>query len=70
LGLLLGYPSLLVGVFFAFIIGAIWGIILLTAKQKKFGQVIAFGPFLVIGFYFSLLWGKALWIYYWTELII
>lgn len=70
LGLILGYPSLIVGVFLAFIIGAIWGIILIINQKKKFGQVLPFGPFLVTGFWFSLIWGTELWDYYWHQLII
>lgn len=68
LGLLLGLPQIIVGVFSAFIIGAVWGIILIVAGSKKFGQTIAFGPFLVIGFWLSLIWGQKLWAYYWQLL--
>lgn len=70
LGLILGYPRLIVGVFLAFMIGGIWGIILIAFKRKKFGQVIPFGPFLIVGFWFSLIWGQQLWHYYWYQLII
>ena len=70
LGLILGYPSLIIGVFLAFIIGAIWGIILIITNKRKFGQVIPFGPFLIVGFWFSLIWGQQLWHYYWYQLII
>ncbi|MBD3279723.1 MAG: hypothetical protein GF390_03360 [Candidatus Pacebacteria bacterium] len=61
LGLLLGWPKILVGVFLAFFIGAITGIILISLKRKKFGQVIAFGPFLVLGTVLALIWGEVIW---------
>jgi len=68
LSLLLGWPQMLVGVFCAFILGGIWGIILLTLKQKKLGQRIAFGPFLALGFLIALAWGEQLWLWYWQFL--
>lgn len=64
LGLLLGWPRTLVGVFLAFIIGAVVAVVLILAKKKKFGQTLPFGPFLVVGTAASLLWGQSLWMWY------
>lgn len=58
LGLLLGWPRSLVGVFFAFILGAVTGIMLILIRKKKIGQVIPFGPFLVVGGVIGLVWGE------------
>ncbi len=63
--LLLGYPLSLPALFCAFIIGGVWGIILLVIGQKKFGQKIAFGPFLIISSWLTLTWGELLWQGYW-----
>jgi leader peptidase (prepilin peptidase)/N-methyltransferase len=60
LGLLLGWPNMVVGVFMAFITGAIWGMYLLATQKAKFGQVVPFGPFLVIGTFVALVWGDQL----------
>jgi prepilin signal peptidase PulO-like enzyme (type II secretory pathway) len=49
LGLLLGWPLILVGVWLAFVIGAIYGVGLIVLRKKKFGQTIPFGPFLIVG---------------------
>lgn len=49
LGLFLGFPKIVVGVYLAFLTGAILGVILILIKKKSFGQRIAFGPFLIIG---------------------
>ncbi len=68
LSFLLGYPRNIVGVFLAFIIGGIWGIILLALGKKKFGQVLPFGPFLVIGAIIAIGWGQSLWQAYWSLL--
>lgn len=64
LALLLGWPKTLVGVFLAFVIGAIFGLILIFLGKKKFGQQIPFGPFLVTGTVLALLWGEPIWQWY------
>lgn len=48
-GSLLGIPRAGTGMLAAFIIGAIWGVILLLMKKKNWGQTLPFGPFLVVG---------------------
>ncbi len=68
LTLILGYPNSIIGVFFAFIIGGIWGIILLAIGKKKIGQVLPFGPFLVVGAWIAMVCGEQLWQAYWQLL--
>lgn len=68
LALLLGFPQVLIAVFCAFIIGGVWGIILLVTNHKKFGQTLAFGPFLVIGSLIALTYGTLIWQWYWQLL--
>ncbi len=58
MGLMLGWPNILVGLFIAFLTGAIASVILILARTKKFGQTIPFGPFLVFGTITSLFWGQ------------
>ncbi|OGD71174.1 hypothetical protein A3A84_02330 [Candidatus Collierbacteria bacterium RIFCSPLOWO2_01_FULL_50_23] len=65
LGLLLGWPRTLTGMFIAFLTGAILAVFLLLLGKKKFGQTIPFGPFLVWGTVAALLWGQQLWSWYW-----
>ena len=61
MGLLLGWPGILVALYFAFLTGAGVGIILIVLKKKKFGQHIPFGPFLVAGTFVGLFfWEKLL----------
>lgn len=64
LGLLLGWPRTLTGMFIAFILGAVVAVIMLVLGRKKFGQTIPFGPFLILGTVASLLWGQQLWSWY------
>jgi len=58
LGLVLGFPKTLVAVYFAFLTGAIVGIILILVKKAKFGQKIPFGPFLSAATIVTYLWGE------------
>jgi len=64
LGLLMGWPNSLVGLFLSFIIGGFIGILLLLAKKKKFNQVVPFGPFLIVGTFISLIWGDQILAWY------
>ncbi len=48
MGLLLGFPSIVVALYIAFLTGAMVSLILVLLKKKKLkGSTIAFGPFLV-----------------------
>jgi len=49
MGLLLGWPKIILAFYIAFIVGAIWGIILLILKRKKIKSEVPFGPFLLFG---------------------
>jgi leader peptidase (prepilin peptidase)/N-methyltransferase len=64
MGWLLGWQRVIVGLFLAFCIGAIVGVILLSTKRKKLKQHIPFGPFLVVGTILALVWGNPIWNWY------
>lgn len=49
MGLFLGWPSALVGLFLSYIFGAIVGVIMMTLKKKGLKSEIPFGPFLIVG---------------------
>lgn len=69
IGLLLGWPGVVVGVFGAYVIGAVMALGLLIFGKKKWGQTIPFGPFLVIGMVIALLWGDSIWSWYMSMLL-
>lgn len=69
LGLLLGWPKVLPGMFISFVFGSIVGVTLLAMKKKKLTQYLPFGPFLIIGTVSSLLWGGAIWAWYMSLLV-
>jgi len=57
MGLFLGYPFVVVGLFFSFVIGAIIGTSLIVLKVKGRRDMIPFGPFLVLGTFIAFFWG-------------
>jgi leader peptidase (prepilin peptidase)/N-methyltransferase len=60
MGLILGFPNILVALFLAFFIGAIIGIGLILASKKTLKSEVPFGPFLVTGTFLALFWGEVL----------
>jgi len=57
MGLVLGWPKILVALYLAFLTGAIVGVILILLGKKRFGEHIPFGPFLTTATWIGLLWG-------------
>lgn len=60
LGLLLGWPNIVVALFLSFVIGASVGVVTIATGKKQMKSTIPFGPFLVIGSLIALLWGSEL----------
>lgn len=58
MGLILGWPNILVALFLAFLIGAIIGIGLIINRKKTLKSEVPFGPFLVTGTFLALFWGE------------
>jgi len=58
LGLVLGFPNILVALFLSFFFGAIIGIILMSLKKKGLKSEVPFGPFLIAGTIIALFWGS------------
>jgi len=56
-GSVMGLFGTLVWLTLSFVIGAVVGIVLLYMGKASFGQKIAFGPFLVVGFFIVMFWG-------------
>jgi len=59
MGLVLGFPNIVTGLYVAFLTGAIIGCILIVWRKKKLrGTNIPFGPFLVLGTLLAMFWGE------------
>jgi len=70
MGLFLGFPKIIVALFFAFLIGAIIGVGLILAKRKTLKSEVPFGPFLVTGTFIALFAGEKIVQWYLNLLII
>ncbi|MFH0739912.1 MAG: A24 family peptidase [bacterium] len=58
MGLFLGWPNILIALFFAFISGSVIGLILIALQKKKMKSQVPFGPFLIAGTFVGLFWGE------------
>jgi leader peptidase (prepilin peptidase)/N-methyltransferase len=64
IGVLNGWPLALVGLLLAFVLGALFAVMLLFLRLKRFGQTLPFGPFLIIGSLIALFFGHELFEWY------
>lgn len=64
IGLLSGWPNMVVSIFLGFLTGALFSIILLLAKRKGLRQTIPFGPFLIIACFIIMFFGNQLFGWY------
>jgi len=60
IGFLLGYPKIILSLYGSFLTGAVVGIILVLGQKRSLKAHIPFGPFLILGYTISLLWGDTL----------
>ena len=58
MGAMLGWPAIIVALFFAYILGAGVAIILVALKKKQFRSAVPFGTFLSLGTLITILWGN------------
>ncbi|MFH1535690.1 MAG: prepilin peptidase [Patescibacteria group bacterium] len=58
IGIMLGFPNALLALMLSFLIGAVFSLGLIVTGKKHFGQVIPFGPFLVLGSLIAIFWGN------------
>lgn len=58
MGLVLGWPNILVALFLAFLTGAIIGVALIVFGRKTLKSEVPFGPFLVAGTFLALFLGE------------
>ncbi len=59
MGLLLGFPGIFYGLYLSFVVGAVISLVLVVMKKKKLhGGTIPFGPFLVLGTFIMMIWGR------------
>ncbi|MBU1015186.1 prepilin peptidase [Patescibacteria group bacterium] len=70
MGLFLGWPSILVALFFAFLLGAVVGVFLMVAGRKGWKSEVPFGPFLILGTATAFFWGQEIFYWYLNLLVV
>jgi leader peptidase (prepilin peptidase) / N-methyltransferase len=60
MGLMLGWPQVVIAFYVAFISGALVGGVMLVSKKMKRNSLISFGPFLILGTMVAWWWGENL----------
>ncbi len=60
LGFIIGLRKIFLTIFLSFILGGAYGAYVLMKKFKKRNSAIAFGPFISLGFFITILWGENL----------
>lgn len=58
MGLMLGWPNIAIGLWFAFVTGAVFGLWSLVFGHKKMKSQVPFGPFLILGTLIASIWGN------------
>ncbi len=69
IGLLSGWPNMLMSIFLGFLTGAIVSCILLIVRRRKIGQTIPFGPFLILGCFVVMFYGNQLFGWYLNDIL-
>ncbi|MEK7167516.1 MAG: prepilin peptidase [Patescibacteria group bacterium] len=69
MGLMVGWPNIIVALFFSYVIGAIFSVFLIIIKRKKMKSQIPFGTFLALGTFIALYWGESIITWYRSLLI-
>ncbi|MBI3955010.1 prepilin peptidase [Candidatus Gottesmanbacteria bacterium] len=61
MGLLLGFPKIIVALYLSFLTGAVVSLILILIHKKSMKSTIAFGPFLVFSTLMAVFYGNYFW---------
>jgi prepilin signal peptidase PulO-like enzyme (type II secretory pathway) len=58
MGFLLGWPNVITGLFLGYLLGAVYSVFGLLSGRLTRKSLMPFGPFLFLGTYIALFWGK------------
>jgi leader peptidase (prepilin peptidase) / N-methyltransferase len=64
IGLFNSFPGNVLAVFLGFLFGSIYSIVLIALNKKGVKDIIAFGPFLILGSLVAFIWGQEILIWY------
>jgi leader peptidase (prepilin peptidase) / N-methyltransferase len=69
IGLVLGWPEIILAIFLSFLIGAVYGIIMMILKKKRMKSQIPFAPFLALGAFIALIFYPPIMNWYFSLLV-
>ena len=58
MGIILGWPNVLFGLFFSYILGAVCGLCLVVKNKKNMQSEVPFGTYLTVGIFITMFWGE------------
>ncbi len=58
MGFVLGWPNIIIGLFMGYLIGSVFSVFGLLSSKLNRKSPIPFGPFLFLGTYIAMFWGK------------
>lgn len=70
LGLILGWPDIMLSSIASFFLGAIWGLVAILMGKKSLKNKIQFGPFLALGVFVVVFWGHSIVEWYFSLLAV
>ncbi len=70
MGLVLGYPKTIVGLFLAFVLGAVVGLAVIVLKKKTIKDALPFAPFLIVSLILTLFYGDYIIRWYLGEIML
>ena len=64
MGVIVGWPNIIFAMGLAYVLGAIFGVILVAMKKKDIKSEIPFGTYLTVATFVAMMWGdKIVWWY-------
>ncbi len=69
MGVILGWPMVILAIFLAYIIGSVISVGLVVGGKKKWGSQVPLGIFLTVATVITLFWGQIIWDWYWHSAI-
>ena len=69
LGILIGWPQVLVFLIISYVLGGLVSILLLFGKKKKLNEAIPFGPVMIIAAIITIFFGPVIYDWYWLTFI-
>ena len=58
MGIILGWPNILFGLFMSYILGAIAGLFLIIKNKRNIKSEVPFGTYLTLGTFIAMFWGE------------